>query len=1583
MNKSNDNLISTITVRLRQNNSSNSTIGTGILYYEKSLSDKVYVLTASHCLFEDGDSFQKYFNDLFIDVYSPEKDTYIPVLYKQIDENFLFKDKGKDVAILILDKEQIDKINPNIPKIEVVQERQSFSFFTIKGFPRATKGKELDAIQTVWKQSMTETKRFQLQLNSDYTGYNIDGFSGAGVFIEADNEVFLFGIFTRFRAEEKGKVIYCQYIDPINELLRSNFLPPIFYTYLGNNGLVPSFFSSQIEKAVKNLGPRFNEKLNFETPIVDVFDCISKNENFYAQITKIVDNWLTEQSYRSQRGNKHLAEIETELDTLRKELKEWLLGLYHSVNDEVSILPFIERIKIFKKKVTDKRNELYTLRIDNEDSKTKKRNLFDEELNRLREIEKLNYQFLNDIDDLDVNLANHPTLIIKGEAGCGKSHLLGDIASQRKNHNLPTLLLLGQHFNKTETIEKNILTHLGLECSFKDLMANLNDIGLQINSRVLILIDAINEGAGADLWKDQIAGFIHEIEKYPAIALVLTIRSTYFHNIIPSHFKSEPNIIIITHEGFKGNEYEALKLFCEFYDLKLPNIPILNPEFRNPLFLHLVCEAVKDLPDKSFPKGFNGISKIYSLYKQSLNKRFEEKRKEYKLRNIVSKATEIIAVACFNSEYGQLPIEEAVILFDKEFPNYPDLLSDLIEESVLIKYRTEYGEPPEDVLFFSFQKLGDFFMAEELLKSYPQKEEVINAFSNDERFKKVVGRHQWTYRGITEIFSILLPEKYDMEIFEVVDLFINKDEDKKTRRYDRIETYNWFTRLVLDSLKWREISNISDEKITKWLEKHGRYFDYSEWFYTLNELTTIPNHPFNSDRFHGILMRQPMPKRDGGLQEYIRGYSTYDDYGVAFPIRRLIDWAWTPNISNNADSETVRLAAQTLSWILSSTDIILRDQVTKALVNLLEQQSDVLILVLKTFDKVDDLYIKERLYAVAYGCILRTEHDLSVKKIAEFTYKSIFKKGNPPIHILLRDYARNIVEYALYKNVGLNINVDLIRPPYKSEMPSMPSKEDIEIYKFDYNAPDFKQDYRYLQNRIFYSVTSDMDNFCKYEINSNLRPFYPIALNSEKKYKLYLKSLTKEKRDSIVFYDSILYFKEHFIKKHDNFLFRAFLQQKAEKENQEKQLKLLDEKLEYSKEHIKSLFTAKELKYIYGNLIPFLELRNKAKNENYIVFNSNPIKYWIIQRVFELGFDRKIHGKYDDMAERYYSYGIDEYKVERIGKKYQRIALYEILGALTDNYKVQDSWHSNKYMPYKGSWQLSIRNIDPAYIIKNKETDEDKIFVPKRERKWWDDEEYGHWNFPDSEWSETINDLISPQKVIQKRDDNNTNWIHLHHSIEWNEPKKVGKEKYDGRRKSIFYLVEGYLVKKVDKRKVINYLKDKNFGGRWMPGFSDDYSSLINREKFWSPAYLDAYRDRRKIWDTIRDTSYKVIVSTEAGNGGIEGDKSGAKGTYKIPCKYIFEGMNLQYAPIDGNLKNRKGETIVINNNPKGVLIKKNELTQFLDTKNLDIIWTILGEKLSYTDSRDEESYFKVPCGVFWLDENGKIQGELKMYNRD
>jgi hypothetical protein len=1348
----------------------------------------------------------------------------------------------------------------------------------------------------------------------------------------------------------------------------------ILNIFFGSNGLDPIFFENQIEREVKNLGPRFNEKLNVELPIAQIFNSISNNNIYHQNIIAKTDKWLTDKGYRKLKDNEFLAEIETDLETLRQEIKDWLIEHHnYLVENEITILPLIEKVRIFNKKVSDKWNEIFDLSIKYRDEKDKFKKTFDSELSRLREIQDANREFIKHIDDLNINLANHPTLIIQGEAGCGKSHLLGDIATQRINQYIPTLLLLGTTFTHTTTIERNIIEKLDLTCSFKDFLENLNNFGIQINSRILILIDAINEGAGRDLWKNQIAGFVNEVAKYPAVGLVLTIRSTYFNDIIPTDFEINPKVTIISHEGFKGNEYEALKLFCKFHGLKLPNFPILNPEYARPLFLHLICEAVKNLPDKSFPKGFNGVNKTYFFYKNSLNRKFEEKRPEYKYQDIVSLAIEKLSVAIFDAEYHSLDIHEAVELFNTEFSRFPFLLSDLIDESVLIKMRSEYDrENLKDIVFFSYQRLGDFFMAEELLKPYNTKEKIINAFVEDIRFQKIANEYQWSYKGVVEAFSILFPERYGFELFELIDFFFDKKIDKRNKKWSIQNTYESFTRILLDSLKWREFSSINEKKITKWLEENGKYIRVEEWLYTLTELAAILNHPFNSDRLHRILMRHSMPKRDGFWQNYVRYYSNNDDNKIAFPLKRLTDWAWLPNISNNVDSETARLVAQTLSWVLSSTDVALRDKTTKALVNLLEQQSQVLIKTLIAFENTDDMYISERLYAVAYGCILRTEGDDSIKTIAQYIYDTIFKKGNPPAHILIRDYARNAIEYAIYKNVGLDIDVDLIRPPYNSEMPQIPTEEEIKNYKLDYDSPNFEHNHGRQQNRIINSVTSDMYDFHKSEINAKLNQFCPYSYKTEQHYKIYLKSLNCKQRSWIKLLDILFKHKEAMSERNNDYLHLILNKDSSELNNF---LKEIENDIEKCYQNINDLFNADEQKYLHGEIIPFIKEKNKPQRRNH--FNTKPIERWIIQKVFNLGYNKDIHGEYDDMAERWHDYS-HEYRIRPIGEKYQWIAWYEILSRLTDNYKIEADWNG-KYIFYKGTWINYLRDIDPAYITINKDEENP---INQSIKTWWDDAEYTHWNYPDSEWVKTIDDLIDPKQVIEKKDANGEGWLHLQHFVEWAEPKKIGIKRYEGRRKQIWYIIQGLLVKRSDKQKTINYLKNQNFFGRWLPENRDNHSELINREKFWSPAYIDIYKNNTKIWETIRDTKFKVIVATESANGGIEDDKSGANRLYNIPCKYIFEGMKLQYAPIDGNLKNVNGEVIVMNSNPRGVLIRKKDLIPFLEENDLDIIWTLLGEKFSFIDKRDEESYFKVPCGVYYL-ESEQINGEIKMYERD
>src|SRR5439155_23139532 len=52
-------------------------------------------------------------------------------------------------------------------------------------------------------------------------------------------------------------------------------------------------------------------------------------------------------------------------------------------------------------------------------------------------------------------------------------------------------------------------------------------------ARALPVMDAINEGAGADLWETQLPGFVAEVARYPWVALVITLRDVYESSVVP------------------------------------------------------------------------------------------------------------------------------------------------------------------------------------------------------------------------------------------------------------------------------------------------------------------------------------------------------------------------------------------------------------------------------------------------------------------------------------------------------------------------------------------------------------------------------------------------------------------------------------------------------------------------------------------------------------------------------------------------------------------------------------------------------------------------------------------------------------------------------------------------------------------------------------------------------------------------------------------------------------------------------------------------------------------------------------------
>lgn len=1574
-----DALISQLTVRLKETNS-NRVIGTGLLYYSDHIRDNVYIITAAHCLYSDGDSFQNVFSEISIDLYNNEKNNYFSIT-TNVNNNLLFKESEKDIAIIILDRAKVGDIMGSIPIVKIVTTRQSKIQFIIKGFPNATKGEELDVIYPTWKQEMTSSSRFQLQLHEDYTDYTMEGFSGSGVFLYDEEDVYVYGIFTRFRSEENGRVIYGQHIELINELLNQNFLPTINFDYLGDSDLNHTFFKKHIEKSIDNLGQRYSKKLNLELPISKFFNDLFRDSDFEHRFKQSIDNWLVK--FRNLPStDSPLYDIQSQQAVLKNQITNWLSNISFNVTNKIEIQWILVELSNLQELIKDKISELYELQSKkiSEDEKKEKpynyRRPFEEEINKLREIESTNSRLELDFQNkININLTNFPVLIIKGEAGSGKSHLLGDIAQNRLDKGMPSILLLGQHFKASMGVEQNIINLLGIKQGFEQTLNSLNQIGEQLNERVPILIDAINEGAGINLWKDEILGLIKSVTNYPYLGLVLTVRTTYFNSIADSF---DDKISIINHEGFAGNEYAALKLFCDAYGLKQPNFPILAPEFTKPLFLILICKGIQNSKDKEFPQGFQGIAKIFNYYLSALETRFTTLREEYVIiPKIVNKAIQKFCEECFNRNKSVLQKEEVHNLFLKEFPSHQFLLYDLIQESVFISnlQRNYMTGEDEEVIYFAYERFGDHFMANQLTIEFSSKEQILEAFSKDGKFGKLIEDY-WQYGGILESLAILLPEKFGLELFEVYNWIYVDFYEKDSFLYQN--TIEWLDRYFMDSLKWRSVESIDVEKVNNWLK--GDYFaqDYYTYLLQLVELSIIKEHPFNSNRLHNILSSYSISERDGFWQQFMLWYSGYNDDGVGFPIRRLVDWAWSPGISSLIDNETAILTAQTLSWVLASTDRKLRDEVTKALVNLLEQQPEALIEILKRFDNIDDMYIKERLYAVAYGCALRTKKLTSIEMIGDFVYKNIFSESNPPEHILLRDYARNTVEYMVYRGLSQEVNLKKIRPPYKSKLPDFPLEEEMNQYDIDHNSSEYDQKYGRIHNRIHFSVMSW--DFGKKTIVPIIEKFHLINFLSETKNKRFLKNISIEQDEHLTSLVKIMDDKDILLAKNN----KHYIDEIGGQTVYDKLILDYEKAIKVGIEVINILFQNKS-EYVVKEILPYLYCLRKLKYPNYYHKSNHiqPIKRWIVKRVFNLGYNVQSHGDYDLNRDNHYYYRNSD--IELISEKYQWIAFHEILSILTDNYKIKD-WYSNKkYEYYEGPWQFSLRDIDPIQITKDPlELEEDDMMILKDNKEWWEDQKYQYWSQQNDEWVRNIQDLPIVKFILNKKDDENNEWLFLNKFVEWKMPKPIGIDKYSGVRKTILYLIQGYIIKKKDKQKIINFLDNKSFFNRWMPEASDESNQLFSREKYWSPLYLNNGRDQDWMQIFYNHTSTKLSVmpiSLDA-KSSISGDKSGAESSYYIPCEQLFNDLSMVYGSTDGDFENQNGKLIARNiSGSRGLMINKKILTDYLEKNDLDIIWTLLGEKMAFT-SYQSENYFSVPCGVFYL-ENGEIKGQLNYYERD
>lgn len=809
-----------------------------------------------------------------------------------------------------------------------------------------------------------------------------------------------------------------------------------------NTILTTDFYKKILYKAIHEAGPKYTPGLEKGAPNLEIeelvfaFDVLGRTWKFYKHL-----RLLTEELEEENRLNYSIAKIielklgiaEKVLEGVREDVEN-LKALInasserHALDKDIEI----ESINLTAIKCLNTIGDIDSVLYRKLNAKKPKDKDRTEAINHLiytfRKLEDIVLKIKGFCDRPDAKLANNPNLLLLGEAGIGKTHFLCDIAKNRIADGYPTIILLGHHFQQFTDPGKQIIKILDINIPFEKLIRQLHRQAVKTKTRCLLLIDALYEG-DKNAWRKSFNSFVKQLQPFKGVGLIVSCRTPFEKITIPN--KPKPKGVVLFHPGFQEIELDAQVAFFKYYKIPTPEVPLLTPEFSNPLFLKLFCKALEEATVrkkhkqiKDIASGQKGMTYIFESFVRERGKHIESAiglSRGYCWNNVSKKIAENMA------ENGRewIPISELKTLLNIRKAKV--FINKLISEGMLhdtLEWVQEQKAPIEAVRL-PYQKFSDHIIARYLLSKFLNtsdentikesfdKEATLGAF-----FKK--DRVIYERAGIVEALMIEFPTRIKNK-GELLDFLDEKDITSAL-----VEAF-------INGLIWRDPTSINDSTHL-WVNRILSHFHFrNKMMDTLVTLATKPKHPYNAAKLNRFLKSMKMNERDLFWSEILRKQDYHNS------IFRIMSWIEMTR-SRSFGNEYAQMYTTIMMWTLTSTNRTLRDRATRAIYYIGCMFPETLFDLTIGSLEINDPYVPERMLAASYGVAMACQHERGftagyLPNFAHKLYDLMFKKKSPfsTTHILTMDYARHTIDVALlhYPDLLTMEERRRITPPFK------------------------------------------------------------------------------------------------------------------------------------------------------------------------------------------------------------------------------------------------------------------------------------------------------------------------------------------------------------------------------------------------------------------------------------------------------------------------------------------------------------------------------------------------------------------------